>query len=216
MQVETVVFNGIKFRRYPESSSKSHKRYFSPGGQHIKNGVEQLHREVYKKYHGQIPDGYHVHHIDGNHLNNAPDNLVAISRLEHLELHKGREVSQEMLDHLENIRPLTKEWHRSDEGRGWHRRHAKKIWETKEPSESICQQCGKVYETFFPSRSKFCSNGCKSAHRWSIGADFVTKNCIRCGKSFRSNKYNKTKTCGNSCAAYLRERRKKASVQSND
>lgn len=47
-----------------------------------------LHREVYKKYKGDIPQGYHIHHKDRNPRNNEPWNLIALSPKVHRLLHK--------------------------------------------------------------------------------------------------------------------------------
>ena len=46
-----------------------------------------LHRLIYEKYCGPIPNGYVVHHIDGNKQNNEISNLVLLSRNEHHQLH---------------------------------------------------------------------------------------------------------------------------------
>lgn len=47
-----------------------------------------LHRLVYKKYVGEIPRNFEIHHKDFNKLNNAPENLVALSKDEHKILHE--------------------------------------------------------------------------------------------------------------------------------
>ena len=81
---------------------------------------------------GEIPEGFHVHHVDGNTANNNPENLVAIHPEEHLQItvegwkrRGGSWKDQEaMAEHLDKIRPLTKEWHGSEEGLRWHREHA--------------------------------------------------------------------------------------------
>jgi hypothetical protein len=46
------------------------------------------HRVVYRRAYGPIPPGWDVHHIDGNKVNNDPDNLIAIPRKLHMEIHR--------------------------------------------------------------------------------------------------------------------------------
>ena len=55
----------------------------------IHNG-ELLHRTIYKSIYGNIPKGMLVHHIDGDKLNNNPNNLELITRVEHCKLHLPR------------------------------------------------------------------------------------------------------------------------------
>ena len=49
-------------------------------------------QRAYKKYYGDIPKeengkSYHIHHKDGNYENNDPCNLVAVTALEHYNIH---------------------------------------------------------------------------------------------------------------------------------
>jgi hypothetical protein len=79
MKRQVVVYKGIKFYRYPESKNLGTRNYFK--------AVLILHREIYKDFHGPLPEGMHVHHKDENPLNNAPDNLEALIGKEHNRLH---------------------------------------------------------------------------------------------------------------------------------
>lgn len=47
-----------------------------------------IHRGCYEAVNGTIPDGYVVHHVDGDNTNNSIENLVAMTRGEHVRLHK--------------------------------------------------------------------------------------------------------------------------------
>ena len=47
-----------------------------------------LHRDVYTKFHGAIPEGYEVHHIDFDPSNNDSTNLVALHSKAHREVHR--------------------------------------------------------------------------------------------------------------------------------
>lgn len=53
-------------------------------------------RKIYENHHGPIPRddedrSYHIHHIDGNHHNNDPRNLVALSVVDHFQIHYDQE-----------------------------------------------------------------------------------------------------------------------------
>ena len=128
--MESVVFNGITYRRYPDSQNPAHRRYYKPGGQWIKQGVQALHQEVWKYHYGAIPDGCHIHHKDGDVSNNDIANLECIEPddhwVEHSEARSAHGKSPEQLAHLERIRPLAATWHGSPEGLAWHKQHALK------------------------------------------------------------------------------------------
>jgi hypothetical protein len=47
----------------------------------------KIHRKIFVKNYGSIPEGYDIHHIDGNHNNNLPNNLKAVSLQEHFDIH---------------------------------------------------------------------------------------------------------------------------------
>ena len=70
-------------------TKSGYKTYYKSGRQHI------VHREVYKKHHGNIPKGHEIHHKNHNKLDNRPSNLVAMSkeahRLHHLK-HRSEHV----------------------------------------------------------------------------------------------------------------------------
>lgn len=135
VQVEVAVFNGIEFRRYPNSSNESHRRYFKPGGQWVQRGVGALHQEVWKHHRGPIPDGWHVHHKNGDFLDNRIENLECLPPAEHYDQHQadrsalGRSPAQQA--HLDRIRSKAAEWHRSEAGRAWHREHARQQQERR-------------------------------------------------------------------------------------
>jgi hypothetical protein len=47
----------------------------------------KIHRKIFIKHFGPIPEGFDIHHIDGNHSNNDPSNLKAVSLQEHYDIH---------------------------------------------------------------------------------------------------------------------------------
>lgn len=56
----------------------------------MKCGWDYRARIVYMAKHGEIPEGYVVHHIDGNTLNDRPENLQALTRAEHINVHSDQ------------------------------------------------------------------------------------------------------------------------------
>lgn len=197
MSVEKLEYNGYIYRRYPNAKNSSDRRYFK----RTKNKgtqVDYLHHAIYRDHHGEIPEGYHVHHKDGDSTNNDPSNLEAIPAFQHLSYHgKQNDVD---LEHLERIRPLTKKWHASKEGREWHKDHGKKTWEARQSVIKQCDECGKEFDSISRrDNDRFCSNPCKSKWRRKSGLDDEERTCVICGNVFTVNKYEKVRTCSKPC-----------------
>lgn len=208
--VEAVIFNGIEYRRYPNSERESDRRYYRAGSSDIQRGYGYLHRDKWQHYNGDIPDGYHIHHKDGNPANNALDNLECLSVKDHMAQHpipeERREANQK---HMAAIQPLATEWHRSSTGREWHREHGRQVWRKRTAQKRVCEYCGKEYETKARhGHERFCSNNCKSYARNASGVDDEQRICEWCGKPFTVNRYAKKQCCSRSCAAYLRNQRR--------
>src|SRR3990167_1918899 len=169
---ESVSFNGVVFRRYPNSPRRELSHYYTPSGAYRKRGVGRIHQEVWKFHLGSIPSGHSIHHRDGDTLNNDITNLECIPNHQHLSKHgQGRPPNR---DHLARIRPLTVAWHQSEQGRAWHRAHAQSLNFGKVALERSCLQCQAPY-TARNFVSTFCSNKCKSAWRRKSGVDNVEK-----------------------------------------
>ena len=199
-KVETVIYKGIKFRRYPDSPHFADRNYFTPGIADKARGTRRLHKEIWMDANGaQIPDGHHVHHLDHDTSNNAPDNLALISASDHLEHHGKQPRSEAQLEWWREYQARAVEWHGSPAGRAWHSEHGKRTWEGREPVAATCEQCGSRYESLIPKR--FCSNACKSAWRRDSGLDNIDRPCARCGTAFPVNRYSKQKYCSRSCSS---------------
>lgn len=110
------------------------------------------------------------------------------------------EIRQKYRDNLnKNARPKAIEWHKSEEGRKWHKEQWKvslgKVKHEQKPKKLKCIYCGKEYETTTFGITKFCSNNCKSAYRRKLGVDNVERQCRVCGDTFTTNKYSKRTLC---------------------
>lgn len=201
-RTETVEFKGITFRRYPDSNNRADREYYRPSGDYIEDGVQALHREVWKHHNGDIPDGHLIHHKDGDTGNNDISNLECVSPQEHVERHPemgGIESDEHLADLIESA----KEWHKSDEGREWHSEHWKnslrKVFEDSKTGE--CDQCGDEFE--YHTSARFCSNACKSAWRRDSGRDDEERICEACRQPFTVNKYKDTRSCSRRCGGAL-------------
>lgn len=171
-------------------------------------GNKRLHRYVWEKHNGAIPDGFHVHHKDHDKQNNDISNLEILSASEHSFLH-GLELTEDQRQWrrnnvINNAMPAAKAWHSTAEGKEWHKKLGRISWENKKAKKHICEHCGKEYETKNSGRNKYCSNACSSAARRKSGVDNETRICEWCGKEYSVNKYSKSKTCSMSCRNYIR------------
>jgi hypothetical protein len=195
--MEHQYFNGIKFYE-----DKKAGYWIS-----TTNPRKRMHIVVWEFHNGKIPDKYHVHHVDENKSNNDILNLRLISEKDHLSMHMTDERREFSREWVSRIRPLTKEWHASEEGRKWHREHGIKGWKNRKPMLVVCRKCGESFSTK-TYHNTFCSNACKSSWRRAQKTDDIDATCRFCGKIFRKNKYADTTSCSGTCAAKLRWRQR--------
>lgn len=183
-----VYFNRLKFTRDDST------------GYYLNSTIrKRLHRYVWEFYNGEIPKGYHIHHKDHDKSNNDISNLEMLSQAEHESLH-GNELDKEWLRNnlATNARPKAVEWHKSEQGREFHKWLGKKSWENKEPITYKCTFCDAEFSTmnrYSPKSNHFCSNVCKAKFRRQSGVDNVERECIDCGEKFITNKYSHAKYC---------------------
>jgi hypothetical protein len=209
VRVESVIYKGIEFRRYPDSQRRESRVYFTPGGYGRKQGIKRLHQEIWQDHHGPIPEGHHIHHMDGDPLNNRPDNLECVPQSVHQSNHlKDRMAKIDpsvIRSAMDRIRLLSKPWHQTHEGREHHRKLAIHLRTTVKETYT-CAHCGKVFEALRLQRNpsnRYCSNACNAAHRRANGADNQTRSCAICGREFVVNRYYKTRTCSRECKGKL-------------
>lgn len=176
-------------------------------GSYFQHRGKRLHVAVWKYHNGDIPKGYHVHHLDGDRTNNQIENLFLIPAGVHSSWHQHEEKQREYQKwHIKDMQELAKEWHKSDEGREFHKKLAKKQWENPEPITYVCTECGKEFQSLhhYGDENRFCSNNCKAAFRRHNRTDDVDRICAYCGTVFRVNKYSKAQCCSRDCAVKRR------------
>lgn len=175
------------------------------GGKYYRNTKNKtdIHRYVYEKYKGKIPKGYHIHHKDGDTENNNIGNLTCLKAGDHCKYHSSNFSTsrlEKLKKHCEKIRPLTKEWHKSSDGKEWHKKHYENVKsKLHEVKVYCCLECGEKFKST-QTESKFCSNKCKAKNRRKSGVDNVKRICEKCGQTFIVNKYSKTRFCSRRCS----------------
>lgn len=187
------IADGYKFRK-----DKKTGYYLSSN---INGRRLRLHRYIYEKYNGEIPKRYDIHHKDHNKDNNEIENLELLTPTEHKKIH-SRELTKEQREFMRNnmnekARPKAIEWHKSKDGKEWHKKQYEVSLGNREPIEFTCLNCGKKFMHVRNANNKFCGNSCKSAYRRKLGVDNIERECIICGNKFTINKYQKRQRCDN-------------------
>jgi len=211
-RVDVIEFNGIKFRRYPDSKNWSDQSYYRPNSTHIVSGVGNLHQEIWKSVNGEIPEGHEIHHVDGNPLNNDIPNLQCVSIHDHKGFHLVKSDSWKEKNKQSVIKAVeaARQWSHTDIGRAFRKKLApiigKLAWENAEYKSYTCVVCGSEFKsrTMQNDYAKFCSNNCKSKYRRDSHVDDIEFVCQWCGKTFMADKYAKSKTCSRKCGARYR------------
>lgn len=117
-------------------------------GYYVNRNGSLLHRSMWAKHHGPIPDDHEVHHINRVRWDNRLANLACLERGLHRRLTWTERTDPDRFD---------------AEGRS-KRTHDGLIamWAAREPREVICHICAKPYLST-GMRAKFCSDECRKA-----------------------------------------------------
>lgn len=123
----------------------------------------RAHQWIWINHHGPIPKGYHLHHKNEDKSDNRIENLELIEASRHFKHHYYKDPSRAVhsKESIDKIRPLTKKWHASEEGKAWHAAHGIITWLNREPFKIKCQICSKEVETK-TFHQKFCHPNCKA------------------------------------------------------
>jgi hypothetical protein len=207
--VDVVVWNGSKWRRYPDARQPNRRRYYQG---YLEGRLTSLHRAKWEKANGAIPNGHDVHHKDGNPLNNRLSNLQLLTVAEHrrLEGERGSHSTPKAIVHLASIRSKAAEWHRSPAGREWHREHAEHSLRTIPYRDCVCRSCGEPFRARNP-RAAYCSSKCYQ--RDNKREAKLPAVCGWCAKSFKAAKRTR-RFCSYSCSSFARHAARRARLQS--
>lgn len=188
-----VMYDGLKFY-------KDKKGYWISESNR-KTPPKRLHVYVWEKHNGKVPKGFHIHHKDHDQDNNDIENLELMEVWKHLSYHGKLNGIDARENLLKNAQPKAIEWHKSDKGREWHKKHYQAMKEKLNKKIIItCLVCGKELEVGQGGAgNKFCSNNCKSQYRRDKGLDNIMKECEFCHGHFLTNKYLPRKYCTKEC-----------------
>lgn len=194
--VETLDWDGTTWRRYPEAKQRNHRVYFQA---YRGNVLTNLHRAVWEKANGPIPSGHEIHHADGDPLNNDLGNLECLTVGEHRrrEAEMGSFSTSRVHANLDRIRHLASAWHRTEEGRQWHRENCKQAMANRPLVEKVCIQC----KTAFRSKQSFavcCSRRCTTIVQNNKPGNHHLM-CRKCSQPFLS-KISKQLYCSRICS----------------
>ena len=133
-------------------------RYYRCGHYFQRKGV-RLHRVVWEHFNGPVPEGHHIHHKDENRANNQPENLECLPGASHISHHSKGKANWRC---IEAGIEAAKVWHKSDEGREWHRQHYHDncVDKLHERVAKTCPVCGTEFTA--KKHGKFCHPNCKA------------------------------------------------------
>lgn len=201
--VRIVRWDGAIWRRYPKAKQRNRRVYYSG---YWRRMLTTLHRAVWEKEHGPIPDGREIHHIDGNPLNNTLENLECLTPAEHRrkESEAGSFSTPNIRRNLNRIRPLAATWHRSLAGRAWHQENGRRVMAARPFVSKTCEHCRRSFQAK-NQRAKVCSQSCADKIRPPRTA-IHRLTCGWCGCRFNAKRKTQ-QFCSYSCSGKWRHSR---------
>jgi len=118
-----------------------------------------IHQAVWEHFNGKIPKGYIIHHIDGDKSNNDISNLQIMTQPEHMKLHRENIESKKCICDY-----CGKEFVSKPNFKGERRFCSEECgdkWKHEKDYEiRICSECGKEFNVYKYSKTKYCSREC--------------------------------------------------------
>jgi hypothetical protein len=160
---EKIEWRGVTYRLMGKGRGHERQYYLSQAAvTRERKGAKGLHVAVWQFHHERtVPRGQIIHHKDHDPFNNTIGNLECVTASEHHKEHPHRD-PQAQKEHLAAIREMTKAWHRSPEGREWHRQNAANY--VRKPLAAWCVECGEPF-TAKQRRARYCSALCGNRYR---------------------------------------------------
>ena len=198
--VETVEWDGVTWRRYPNAKQRNRRVYYSA---YWRGNLTTLHRAVWEAANGPIPERHEIHHGDGNPSNNDLSNLECLTKGGHRrrEAAMGSFSTEKIKKHLAEIRDKASEWHRSDEGRQWHSENSKRAMANRPLLDRTCCVCKAPFQAKH-SYAVYCGRACREADRGERPA-VHTRTCEWCKQDF-TTPAAKQRFCGYACSGKAR------------
>ena len=172
-----------------------------------------IHRDVWRYYHGEIPEGYVIHHDNENKADNNIHNLQLLTKAEHRALHNHRnsKSSSEKICLIcgKNFVPAKSSVKYCSCECYYKSAYTERI-------KKLCPVCGKIFLVEQKkSSAKYCSCQCAGKataklrrkkkspqHRKTL----PEKTCPICAKIFIPNNQKQT-CCSKSCAAKMKHQK---------
>lgn len=157
-----------------------------------------LHRKVWETANGPIPEGHVIHHINGDSKDNRLENLVCMSKQEHIRLHasmraEGVDVTDmsdpDVVDHKKR-RQIWHQQHKEEENaksRAYHAAHKEEINARSRRNAKLYAQRHpekiKQYREANKERIRARESLYKKAHREAINAKKRLERAVKRGAS---------------------------------
>lgn len=126
----------------------------------------RLHRYLWIKHNGEIPEGYDIHHLDGDRKNNDIPNLTIMPRVKHKAKHfRDAALDPKKLALWPTVRQKGSDSHKLPEMREKQSKRSKDQWEERKadgPKSYTCKECGDSFESHSTFEPMFCSRKCKA------------------------------------------------------
>ena len=193
-----IEYDGVKFFLNAGSGYYSHG--FKNHG--VTTNVS-LHRYVWEKFNGTIPEGYEVHHIDGNRANNDITNLSCSRMQEHRRGH----FIERMGVKFDGKCLVCGCAIPKDKSGVFCSKRCKQAYARKEKRymvERVCSVCGKTFLTNKYREGKTCSPSCRAIQfERDMANEEKESVCVICGKRFHKRGQKKLDVCSPKCAGKL-------------